>query len=178
MQAPTWFVDELRLINPDLRIIWGRDPDCHELAGGCSRWLIQHRPSLEAHHEMLELMESRHEERFVDQKLVNAADEIIGERQIDRATPWITIHFVEVPGTNRDDDAGYRPPDRRDLDFFRQWEWNRRDLEAKFRRDHDAWMVEREKREAEVDYGGDFMTHEQRRLWRGDAFVDIGRNQT
>lgn len=165
---PKWFVDELKLISPDLRIIWGRE------SFGCHLWLIQHKQPDDIYGKLLEEFEREHKERFIDQTLVNDDGDKIGERLRDVFPQWMTIHFVENPGTNRDLPESYREPDRRDIQVMQ--EWNRNATE-KFREMRDAITRDKEKQQQETEYGRKHAIKAAKARWRGDVFCDIDKDK-
>lgn len=112
---PAWFVQELRLISGDLRVIWGREPY------GVNLWTIERRYPPQYHAVMLESLRQSGKDRFVDQRLVDENDNIVGGRRYDRAPEWGHVHYVAVPGADMDSPSSYREPDRRDLQVIREW---------------------------------------------------------
>src|SRR3990167_1027946 len=127
-----WFVRELRLVSPDLRMVWGRE----QFGWDC--WVIQRRiPNGEWRRIYADAIE-QNQERFIHQKMSDGTG-----RYYDTMPTWQAVHFC------KDADDRPRPPDRRDLVSIRRWMFEFKSIEEQNRAD-DARRESIEARGAEA----------------------------
>lgn len=115
-----WFEDELKLMAPDLRLVWGLEPygwPCWVVERRIPEWSRVFGPDIDAG-----------KPRF-------AYRNIAGEwHRYDTMPEWMGVHFIHEEGVPR-------PPDRRDLTSLRRWLFE-------FGRSADQAVHDRLKREA------------------------------
>lgn len=124
-----WFDQELKLISPDLRLVWGRERTGVEL------WVIERQIPPEMHAMLLADFSAGNpgEDRYFDQIMTGDNGEAVGIRHFDRVPEWAVAHIVYNRHLDMDDPNAYREPDQRDLDAIRHWIFDYKNIEEQLR---------------------------------------------
>lgn len=121
-----WFVRELKVIDPNLRVVFGYERYLK------NTWVIERRVSPERYNAMYASLFRDGGQRFVDQPIYDdskpivdelgnetGAFEIIGYRKFDLAPEWEWIANIQTP------EGKFKPLSHDDLiDLRRQYAWN------------------------------------------------------
>ena len=125
-QPEPWFIRELHLIDPDLRVVWAYQ----RYLKRC--WVIERKLSPERYQAAYCSLLQEGAERFVDQPIYDTNQPIVdaegeqtsyacvGYRRFDLMPDWEWLHSIELP------DGGYKPLSHDDLIALRrEYAWNR-----------------------------------------------------
>jgi len=142
----SWFTKELRLISPDLRLVWGAEDHGLEL------WVIQRRIPPDIHAVCLADFHRSNPglDRYFDQQLTDDRGTIIGSRHFDRVPEWALGHIVCDREFDYDDPRAYREPAAYDLQAIRRWLFEYKNVEEQIRENRAIQAKQEEFKKSEM----------------------------